>query len=66
VAGQAAETIVDFQIAARVALGDADGIRAGVKGLGELLFAGLEGRLRALLLGDVPQVGDDAGLLCPR
>ncbi|MNF86643.1 hypothetical protein D3C84_690880 [compost metagenome] len=63
VTGQAAKPIVDLQIEATVALGDGDGIRAGVERLGELLFAGLECRFRALLLGDVAQCGDDAGLL---
>ncbi|MNF89129.1 hypothetical protein D3C84_716420 [compost metagenome] len=34
-----------------------------MKRFGELLFAGLERRFRALLLGDVAQGGDDAGLV---
>ena len=63
VAGQAAETVVDLQIASGIAFGDGDGVGAGVEGLGELLFAGLERRFRALLLGDVAQGGDDARLV---
>ncbi|MNV65480.1 hypothetical protein D3C71_1581740 [compost metagenome] len=63
VAGQAAETVVDLQIAAGVALGDGDGVGAGVEGLGEFLFTGLERRFRALLLGDIAQRSDDAGLV---
>ncbi|MCY1405513.1 hypothetical protein D9M71_207520 [compost metagenome] len=63
VAGQAAEAVVDLQIASGVALGDGDGVGAGVEGLGEFLFTGLERRFRALLLGDIAQGGDDAGLV---
>ncbi len=63
VAGQAAEAVVDFQVATAVAFGDGDGVGAGVEGLGKLFLAGFECRLGALLLGDVAQGGDAAGLV---
>ncbi|MNH25101.1 hypothetical protein D3C79_850690 [compost metagenome] len=63
VAGQPAEAIVDFHIATAVALGDGDGVRAGVKCLGELLFTGLERRFGPLLLGYIAQGRDAAGLV---
>ncbi|MNV10306.1 hypothetical protein D3C71_1008230 [compost metagenome] len=63
VTGQAAETVVDLQIAPGIAFGDGDGVGAGVERLGEFLFAGLQCRFRALLLGDVAQGGDDARLV---
>src|SRR3546814_10626693 len=63
VAGQAAEAVIDFKVAAAVAFGDGDSVRTGVESLGEFLLAGLEGRFGALLLGNIPQGGDDAGLV---
>src|SRR5690606_30182027 len=47
-------------VATAVALGDGDGVAAGVERLGELLLTGLEGDLRALLLGDVAEGRGDA------
>ncbi|MCY1287211.1 hypothetical protein D9M70_361990 [compost metagenome] len=62
IAGEAAEAFVDFDVAAGVALGDGDGVGAGVEGLGELLLARLERRLRLLARGDVAKGGGDAEL----
>ncbi|MCY1412878.1 hypothetical protein D9M71_282960 [compost metagenome] len=63
VAAEPAEAIVDFQVATRFTVGDGDGVGAGVEGLGELLLAGHEGGLGALLGGDVAQGGDTARLV---
>ncbi|MCY1289647.1 hypothetical protein D9M70_387460 [compost metagenome] len=62
VSGQAAETFVDLDVTAAVALGDGDRVGAGVERLGELLLAGLECRLGLLARGDVAEGGGDAQL----
>ena len=60
---QSGEAIVDFHEAAGRPLADGDGVGARMERFGELLFAGLERRFGALLLGDVTQGTDTAGVV---
>ncbi|MCY1356644.1 hypothetical protein D9M69_431020 [compost metagenome] len=60
VAGQPAEAFVHFQVMAGFALGDGDGVGTGMERLGEFLFAGAQGGLGLLLLGDVAHGDGDA------
>ncbi len=62
IAGKAVETRVDFDEAPGAALADGDGVRAGMKRLGELGLAGSQRRLGLLPQGDVAEGGDDAEL----
>ena len=60
IAGDAGEAFVDLDIAPAVTFGDGDGVRAGVEGLGELLFRGLQALLAQQPLADIDQRADHA------